>query len=109
MICSEGFSFVETRECTGNVRPAGAVAATMVQLKPWGDESEMDVEQEVLAIVRMKVPPGTEIDMNTKLSDAGLDSLDVIELAYDAEYKFHIELPPLAAGLSLMCEDAHCE
>jgi acyl carrier protein len=60
----------------------------------------MDVEQELLAIVRMKLPPGAEIDMNTKLADAGLDSLDVVELAYDVEDKFRIQLPPLAGQIT---------
>ena len=60
----------------------------------------MDVEQELLSIVRMKLAPGVEIDISTKLVDAGLDSLDVIELAYDVEDKFRIQLPPLAGQIT---------
>lgn len=60
----------------------------------------MDVEQELRAILRKKLTPGAEIDMNTKLADAGLDSLDVVEIAFDVEDKFRIQLPPLAGQIS---------
>ena len=60
----------------------------------------MDIEQELRAIVKTKLPPGTNIDMNMKLADAGLDSLDVVELAFDIEDKFHIQLPPMAGQIT---------
>ena len=60
----------------------------------------MDVEQELRAILRKKLTPGAEIDLNTKLADAGLDSLDVVEIAFDVEDKFRIQLPPLAGQIS---------
>jgi acyl carrier protein len=60
----------------------------------------MDIEQELRAIVKTKLPPGTDFDMNMKLADAGLDSLDVVELAFDIEDKFHIQLPPMAGQIT---------
>ena len=60
----------------------------------------MDIEQELRAIVRTKLNPDTEIDSSTKLADAGLDSLDVVEIAFDVEDKFRIQLPPLASQIT---------
>ena len=60
----------------------------------------MDLEQELRAIVEKKLTPGAEFDMNTKLADAGLDSLDVVEIAFDVEDKFRIQLPPLAGQIT---------
>jgi acyl carrier protein len=60
----------------------------------------MDTEQELRAIVIKKLTPGTQIDMNTKLADAGLDSLDVVEIAFDVEDRFRIQLPPLAGQIT---------
>jgi acyl carrier protein len=60
----------------------------------------MDTEQELRAIVIRKLTPGAEIDMNTKLADAGLDSLDVVEIAFDVEDKFRIQLPPMAGQIT---------
>jgi acyl carrier protein len=60
----------------------------------------MDIEQELRAIVRKKLNPGTEIDNSTKLAEAGLDSLDVVEIAFDVEDKFRIQLPPLASQVA---------
>jgi acyl carrier protein len=51
----------------------------------------MDIEQELQAIVRKKVKE--DFGASTKLADAGLDSLDVIELAFDIEDEFGIQLP----------------
>jgi acyl carrier protein len=56
----------------------------------------MDIEQELRAIVRTKLNPDARIDNSTKLAEAGLDSLDVVEIAFDVEDKFRIQLPPLA-------------
>jgi acyl carrier protein len=60
----------------------------------------MDTEQELRAIVIKKLTPGANIDMNTKLADAGLDSLDVVEIAFDVEDRFRIQLPPLAGQIT---------
>ena len=60
----------------------------------------MDTEQELRAIVKKKLTPGVEIDMNTKLADAGLDSLDVVEIAFDVEDRFRIQLPPMAGQIT---------
>ena len=57
----------------------------------------MDVEQELRAIVRMKVK--ADLAADTKLMDAGLDSLDVMELAFDIEDRFKIQLPQVGAEL----------
>ena len=60
----------------------------------------MDLEQELRAILKTKLPPGDEIDLNSKLADAGLDSLDVVEIAFDIEDKFRIQLPPMAGQIT---------
>jgi acyl carrier protein len=60
----------------------------------------MDIEQELRAILTKKLNPDTQIDNSTKLAEAGLDSLDVVEIAFDLEDKFHIQLPPLASQVS---------
>ena len=57
----------------------------------------MDVEQELQAIVRKKVK--ADLAADTKLMDAGLDSLDVMELAFDIEDRFKIQLPQVGAEL----------
>ena len=57
----------------------------------------MDVEQELQAIVRKKVT--ADLAADTKLMDAGLDSLDVMELAFDIEDRFKIQLPQVGAEL----------
>src|SRR5262245_17480056 len=59
--------------------------------------SAMDLEGELREILRKKLPKDTNIDANAKLSEVGLDSLDVAEIAFDVEDKFRIQLPPLAA------------
>jgi acyl carrier protein len=60
----------------------------------------MDTEQELRAIVIKKLTPGAEFNMDTKLADAGLDSLDVVEIAFDVEDRFRIQLPPLAGQIT---------
>lgn len=59
----------------------------------------MDLEGELREILRKKLPKDTNIDGNAKLSEVGLDSLDVAEIAFDVEDKFRIQLPPLAAQI----------
>jgi acyl carrier protein len=57
----------------------------------------MDIEQELQAIVRKKVKD--DLEPGTKLVDAGLDSLDVMELAFDIEDRFKVQLPQVGAEL----------
>lgn len=53
----------------------------------------MNIEEELRAIVGKKSKE--DIEAGTKLADAGLDSLDVIEIAFDIEDKFKIQLPQI--------------
>jgi acyl carrier protein len=52
----------------------------------------MDVEAEVRAIVMKRLAAPVEIVADTKLADIGLDSLDVVEIAFEIEDKFKIQL-----------------
>ena len=61
----------------------------------------MYIEKELRDIVKKKLN-GANIDANTKLAEAGLDSLDIVEIAFDLEEKFHIELPPLTGEFTEM-------
>jgi acyl carrier protein len=60
-------------------------------------DNRMDVEQELQAIVGKKVKD--HLEPGTKLVDAGLDSLDVMELAFDIEDRFKVQLPQVGAEL----------
>jgi acyl carrier protein len=60
----------------------------------------MDVESELRAILKKKLAKDAQLDMNTRLADAGLDSLDIVEIAFDVEDKFHIQLPPIAGQIA---------
>ena len=53
----------------------------------------MDVEAYLRAIIRKKAPEGTEFALDSKLADIGLDSLDVVEMVFEIEDKFSIQLP----------------
>src|SRR4029079_866083 len=54
----------------------------------------MSVEQDVIAIIKKKVRiDRSEIGMDDKLLDLGLESLDALELVFDIEEKFNIEIP----------------
>jgi acyl carrier protein len=57
----------------------------------------MNVEEELRAIVATKVK--APLVESTKLADAGLDSLDVIEIAFDIEDKFNIQLPQMGSEM----------
>lgn len=59
----------------------------------------MDVENELRAIIKKKAA-NAEIAMDTKLADLGLDSLDVVEIVFDIEDKFRIQLPQSADNMS---------
>ena len=60
-------------------------------------DDRMDFEQELQAIVGKKVKD--QLEPGTKLVDAGLDSLDIMELAFDIEDKFKVQLPQVGAEL----------
>jgi acyl carrier protein len=54
----------------------------------------MSVEQDVIEIIKKKVRVDrTDIGTNDKLQDLGLESLDALELVFDIEEKFNIEIP----------------
>ena len=57
----------------------------------------MDVERELQAIIGKKVKD--HLEPGTKLMDAGLDSLDVMELAFDIEDRFKVQLPQIGTEL----------
>ncbi len=51
----------------------------------------MNIDEELRAIIGKKAKQ--EYGAATTLAEAGLDSLDVIEIAFDIEDKFKIQLP----------------
>jgi acyl carrier protein len=53
----------------------------------------MSVEADLRAMIMKKAPEGTEIGRDSKLIDVGLDSLDVIEIVFEVEDKYGIQLP----------------
>jgi acyl carrier protein len=53
-----------------------------------------DVAQDVMAIIKKKVRvERDQITMDDKLRDLGLESLDALELVFDIEEKFNVEIP----------------
>jgi acyl carrier protein len=53
-----------------------------------------DVAQDVMAIIKKKIRVDRDqIAMEDKLTDLGLESLDALELVFDVEEKFNIEIP----------------
>jgi acyl carrier protein len=53
-----------------------------------------DVAQDVRAIIKKKVRvERDQITMDDKLRDLGLESLDALELVFDIEEKFNVEIP----------------
>ena len=54
----------------------------------------MSVEQDVIAIIKKKIRVDrTEIGPDDKLQELGLESLDALELVFDIEEKFNVEIP----------------
>ena len=53
----------------------------------------MSVEADLRVIIMKKAPEGAEFGLDSKLIDIGLDSLDVVEIAFDIEDKYRIQLP----------------
>ena len=53
-----------------------------------------DVSADVVAIIKKKARvERPEIKLDDKLQDLGLESLDALELVFDIEEKFDIEIP----------------
>ena len=59
----------------------------------------MNIEDELRAIVQKKAN-GAAIALETKLVDLGLDSLDVVEIVFEIEDKFRIQLPQSEQDMS---------
>lgn len=52
-----------------------------------------DVTQDVIAIIAKKVPGDKPIEPNDNLRDLGLESIDALEMIFDLEEKFGIQIP----------------
>jgi acyl carrier protein len=53
-----------------------------------------DVAQDVMAIIANKVPARTgELKLTDNLRDIGLESIDALEMVFDLEEKFGIQIP----------------
>jgi acyl carrier protein len=53
-----------------------------------------DIAQDVIAIIKKKVRVDrADVAMTDRLQDLGLESLDALELVFDIEEKFNIEIP----------------
>lgn len=53
-----------------------------------------DVAQGVMAIIKKKIRvERDQIAMDDKLRDLGLESLDALELVFDIEEKFNVDIP----------------
>ena len=53
-----------------------------------------DTSTDVLALIQKKLPPGkTELKREDRLEDLGIDSLSTVELIFELEEKFNIQIP----------------
>ena len=53
-----------------------------------------EVAEEVLAIIAKKVPGGDKaVGLTDKLEDLGLESVDFLEMVFDLEEEFEIQIP----------------
>ncbi len=52
-----------------------------------------DVADDVIAIIAKKVPGGKEIKLTDNLQELGLESIDALEMVFDLEEKFGIQIP----------------
>ena len=53
-----------------------------------------DVPTDVMSVIKKKIRVDrSEITMDDRLADLGLESLDALELVFDLEEKFDIEIP----------------
>ena len=52
-----------------------------------------DVAADVIAIIAKKVPGGKSIQLSDNLQQLGLESIDALEMVFDLEEKFGIQIP----------------
>ena len=53
-----------------------------------------DVASDVMSVIKKKIRVDrSEITLDDRLADLGLESLDALELVFDLEEKFDIEIP----------------
>ena len=53
-----------------------------------------DIASDVIAIIRKKVPgEKRDIQLSDKLTDLGVESIDALEMIFDLEEKFGIQIP----------------
>lgn len=53
-----------------------------------------EVAEDVLAIIAKKIPGGDkEVKLTDKLEELGLESVDFLEMVFDLEEKFDIQIP----------------
>jgi acyl carrier protein len=67
--------------------------------------TEIGNEIDSIIVKRTKVDPSL-LTSNAQLSDLGIDSLDLIEVVFDLEDKFGIEIPFNANSVSAMSDSA---
>jgi nodulation protein F len=54
----------------------------------------VDVATDVIAIIRKKAPGGKQdIQLTDKLTELGIESIDALEMIFDLEEKFGIQIP----------------
>jgi acyl carrier protein len=52
-----------------------------------------DVAADVIAIIAKKVPGGKDVKLSDNLQQLGLESIDALEMVFDLEEKFGIQIP----------------
>ena len=52
-----------------------------------------DVTQDVIAIIAKKVPGDKTVTVTDNLQELGLESIDALEMVFDLEEKFDIQIP----------------
>jgi acyl carrier protein len=52
-----------------------------------------DVAADVIAIIAKKVPGGKSLQLSDNLQQLGLESIDALEMVFDLEEKFGIQIP----------------
>ena len=52
-----------------------------------------DVADDVIAIIAKKMPNPREITLDENLQELGIESIDALEMVFDLEEKFDIQIP----------------
>jgi acyl carrier protein len=52
-----------------------------------------DVGEDVIAIIAKKIPGDKPVHLNDNLRELGLESIDALEMVFDLEEKFGIQIP----------------